>query len=224
MPEIARVAMTGQVKTNLGRVGFNPRGEYAAGNTYNRLDIVQSAGSGWICLADGTKGVTPAEGAKWMRFADNGSATLLQQVKDSAAAAKASENAAKSSQNAAAASQTAAKSSADSAAASAKTATEAAAKVSTEVVQEASAKMQGWMDTAEKAAESAVAAEGNAAGSAKAANDAVTKATAQAQTAKGYADTAKEYADQAAAEAGAVTVSFGWDSDGYFSMFEQEGE
>lgn len=166
MPSVPRAAMAGEVKTNLGRVGFNPKGEYAAGTTYKRLDIVQSDGSGWICLKDGTKGVKPVEGANWMRFADNGSATLLAEVKSSAAAAKKSEDAAKSSQTAAdksqkaaAKSQEVAEASAESAVA-AETAAAGSAKAASDSVDKATAQAnaaKGYADTAKQYADQTAA-------------------------------------------------------------------
>lgn len=80
MPELPRNQLTGQVRTLLGRVSLCPRGEYQEAETYKRLDVVQSAGSGWICLVDDTTGITPAEGENWMRFADNGSAAMYEQI------------------------------------------------------------------------------------------------------------------------------------------------
>nr|WP_325300299.1 hypothetical protein [uncultured Dysosmobacter sp.] len=80
MPEKPRNQLTGQVRTPLGRVSLCPRGEYQEEETYKRLDVVQSGGSGWICLVDGTVGITPVEGENWMRFADNGSAAMYEEI------------------------------------------------------------------------------------------------------------------------------------------------
>lgn len=57
---------------NLGRVSLNPRGEYSAAATYNRLDIVSYEGASYLVLADGTTGVTPAAGSSYMLLAEQG--------------------------------------------------------------------------------------------------------------------------------------------------------
>ena len=66
------------VKTNLGRVGLVPRGEYEAESSYRRLDFVVYGGSSYVALAD-TRGVAPdaehvapAEDAVWALLAERG--------------------------------------------------------------------------------------------------------------------------------------------------------
>lgn len=107
MPEMSRSDLVGrQVDTILGNVGFNPKGQYEARTSYDRLDVVQWGGKGWICLTDGTIGVEPVEGETWMQLANNGSEDLLEQTRQAMEAAKASQTAAKASQDAAAESAT----------------------------------------------------------------------------------------------------------------------
>lgn len=135
MPELPRNNFAGQVSTRLGRVSLNPRGEYAGGETYDRLDIVQYNGSGWICLKDSTTGVAPVEGDNWMRFADNGGAATVEAAQEYAEQAKASQTAAGESATAAeqsAADAETAKTGAESALSSVEAAKEAAASSATE--------------------------------------------------------------------------------------------
>ncbi|MDO4285221.1 MAG: hypothetical protein Q4C60_07765 [Eubacteriales bacterium] len=55
--------------TALGRIGFVDRGTYSASATYQKGDVAFYQGSTWLCLVEGTKGVTPAAGANWKYFA-----------------------------------------------------------------------------------------------------------------------------------------------------------
>lgn len=45
---------------------FNPRGAYSAPATYNKLDVVESAGVAWICMTDGVTGDAPPS-VNWMQ-------------------------------------------------------------------------------------------------------------------------------------------------------------
>lgn len=110
-----------QAVTRLGRVSLNPRGEYRGGESYDRLDLVQKDGSGWICLKDGVSSV-PGEGAEWSRLADNGGAATVEMAREYADEAKASEAAAKESETAARASEAVSTESAGTAARDAKSA------------------------------------------------------------------------------------------------------
>lgn len=64
--------------------------------------------------------------------------------------------------------------------------------------------------------------EENSASNAAAAEFSALAAANSEQQANNYADAAKDFANEAAGYAGAATVSIGWDTDGYFSIFEQE--
>lgn len=64
--------------------------------------------------------------------------------------------------------------------------------------------------------------EESARSAADAAAQSLVGANAARDASKQYADEAKDFANTAAGYAGAVTVSIGWDADGYFSIFEQE--
>lgn len=56
-------------KTNLGKVSICPKGKYDATTTYNALDVVSYGTASWMALQD-CKGVTPIEGAYWMKLVD----------------------------------------------------------------------------------------------------------------------------------------------------------
>lgn len=61
-----------ETSTKLGRVSLVPRGEYDPSAAYDRLDIVEYEGSGYLVLVDGTKGVTPADGPNYMLLVERG--------------------------------------------------------------------------------------------------------------------------------------------------------
>jgi len=54
---------------NLGKIAFSWKGPYNAATTYAKQDVVESGGSSFICLLDGTVGVVPVVGANWALFA-----------------------------------------------------------------------------------------------------------------------------------------------------------
>lgn len=200
MPESPRNNFAGQVSTRLGRVSLNPRGEYAGGETYDRLDIVQYNGSGWICLKDGTSGATPVEGETWMRFADNGGAATVEAAQEYANQAKASQDAAQ--QSASEAEQSASE------AETSRQAAEAAAGTAAGAVTE---QLQGYVDdantaktdaqTAQKAAETARdEAKGHSTTAGEKATEASQSADAAQQSATNAAQSAQEAAEQAAAD------------------------
>lgn len=56
---------------NLGKVALTPRGVYAPGSSYEKLDIVTYGGSSWLCLQD-VQGVTPTAGVYWMQLTSKG--------------------------------------------------------------------------------------------------------------------------------------------------------
>lgn len=83
--------------------------------------------------------------------------------------------------------------------------------------------IQAWFNAlAQDVTQTATAAK--AAAQAAQANAQTAEAAAELarQQAAGYATAAQGFANEAAAAAGAVTVSIGWDADGYFSIFEKE--
>lgn len=49
----------------LDLIGFTDKGDYAAGSTYVKNDIVHYGGNMWLCKLDDTTGQTPAEGTYW---------------------------------------------------------------------------------------------------------------------------------------------------------------
>lgn len=61
-----------ETSTRLGRVSLVPRGAYDAAAVYNRLDIVEHEGSGYLVLADGTTGVPPEAGPVYMLLSARG--------------------------------------------------------------------------------------------------------------------------------------------------------
>lgn len=61
-----------ETSTKLGRVSLVPRGEYDPSAVYDRLDVVEYNGSGYLVLADGIKGITPATGPDYMLLAERG--------------------------------------------------------------------------------------------------------------------------------------------------------
>jgi len=55
---------------NLGKVAFTYKNVYAAGTTYQRQDVVTYHGDSFVCLVDGTVGVTPTDNhVTWELFA-----------------------------------------------------------------------------------------------------------------------------------------------------------
>lgn len=61
------------VKTNLGRVTFIPRGKYKTAEKYDRLDLVFHGGCSYVCLKNGTTGVSPDTSEElWMMIAEKG--------------------------------------------------------------------------------------------------------------------------------------------------------
>ena len=60
-----------KVSTNLGRVSLVPRGAYDPAADYQRLDVVQYQGSGYLVLRP-VRGVTPEDGADYMLLAARG--------------------------------------------------------------------------------------------------------------------------------------------------------
>ena len=67
--------------TELARIGFADQGNYAAGATYRKGDVVYYNGSTWAALKDNLKGVTPANGANWKYMARGFAAEKLEDVK-----------------------------------------------------------------------------------------------------------------------------------------------
>lgn len=61
-----------ETSTRLGRVSLVPRGAYDAAAVYNRLDIVEHEGTGYLVLADGTTGVPPEAGPVYMLLSARG--------------------------------------------------------------------------------------------------------------------------------------------------------
>lgn len=61
-----------ETSTKLGRVSLVPRGEYDPTTTYDRLDIVEHEGSGYLVLVNGIKGITPADGPSYMLLVERG--------------------------------------------------------------------------------------------------------------------------------------------------------
>ncbi len=61
-----------ETSTKLGRVSLVPRGEYDPTTTYDRLDIVEHEGSGYLVLVSGVKGITPADGPNYMLLVERG--------------------------------------------------------------------------------------------------------------------------------------------------------
>jgi alpha-tubulin suppressor-like RCC1 family protein len=62
---------------SLGKVALTWRGEYDVAVTYARQDLVHFNGTAFICLVDGTVGVTPVGGAIWQVFSAGIPATDL---------------------------------------------------------------------------------------------------------------------------------------------------
>ena len=60
-------------ETNLGRIGFVPQGDWAAG-TYKRLDLVRHETRSYVCNVETTE-EEPGEGTDWMLVTDDGAAT-----------------------------------------------------------------------------------------------------------------------------------------------------
>lgn len=61
----------GIVSTELGKVSLVPRGEYSAGTSYERLDIVRYAGSSYIVIKD-VQGVEPPDNEYYMLIVEDG--------------------------------------------------------------------------------------------------------------------------------------------------------
>lgn len=66
--------------TELGRIGFVDKGNYAAGTTYRSGDVVYYNGSTWTALKDNLKGVAPTNGANWKYMARGFAAENLASV------------------------------------------------------------------------------------------------------------------------------------------------
>ena len=66
--------------TELGRIGFVGKGNYASGTTYRTGDVVYYNGSTWVALKDNLRGVTPAPGANWKYMARGFAAEALSAV------------------------------------------------------------------------------------------------------------------------------------------------
>lgn len=66
--------------TELGRIGFVDKGNYASGTTYRTGDVVYYNGSTWVALKDNLRGVTPAPGANWKYMARGFAAEALSAV------------------------------------------------------------------------------------------------------------------------------------------------
>ena len=66
--------------TELGRIGFVDKGNYASGTTYRTGDVVYYNGSTWVALKDNLKGVTPAAGANWKYMARGFAAEALSAI------------------------------------------------------------------------------------------------------------------------------------------------
>lgn len=63
-------------KTNLGRVTFIPKGRYASGTSYSRLDLVSYGGGSYVCLANNTINIVPGtDDTAWMMIAEKGAAS-----------------------------------------------------------------------------------------------------------------------------------------------------
>lgn len=60
-----------ETSTNLGRVSLVPRGAYSPEASYERLDVVEYAGSGWLVLRP-VQGAAPEAGADYMLLAERG--------------------------------------------------------------------------------------------------------------------------------------------------------
>ena len=60
------------IKQVLGRVAVVPKGEWAEGSLYTRLDVVMHGGRGWICAAADTTTEEPGAGAGWQLIAEKG--------------------------------------------------------------------------------------------------------------------------------------------------------
>ena len=59
--------------TRAGKVGLTPKGNYAAGTTYDILDVVLYNHDSWVSLSDDNKGNTPsASSTKWKKLTDGG--------------------------------------------------------------------------------------------------------------------------------------------------------
>ena len=57
----------------LDLIGFTDRGDYAAGSTYVKNDLVHYSDNIWRCKLDDTTGQTPAEGTYWTLWIDGNS-------------------------------------------------------------------------------------------------------------------------------------------------------
>lgn len=66
--------------TELGRIGFVDKGNYASGTTYRTGDVVYYNGSTWVALKDNLRGVTPAPGANWKYMARGFAAEALSAI------------------------------------------------------------------------------------------------------------------------------------------------
>lgn len=66
--------------TELGRIGFVDKGNYASGTTYRTGDVVYYNGSTWVALKDNLRGVTPAPEANWKYMARGFAAEALSAI------------------------------------------------------------------------------------------------------------------------------------------------
>lgn len=79
-PYVTQTGTTTAPVLNFGLVsgqdgkGLNPRGEYSAYATYNRLDLVKSNGSSYCCLQDGIMNVSVSNALFWQLICEKGDA------------------------------------------------------------------------------------------------------------------------------------------------------
>lgn len=66
---------------NLGKFMLTPRGNYSAGTTYSRLDVVLYQGSSYVCKSDNTVNKIPTNTTYWQLLANAGQATMTPQQK-----------------------------------------------------------------------------------------------------------------------------------------------
>lgn len=64
--------MADTARTVIGKVSLVPRGAYSPEATYERLDLIQYEGRGYIVLAQTIRGVTPVDGDDYMLLVDKG--------------------------------------------------------------------------------------------------------------------------------------------------------
>lgn len=71
--DTGRWFVSNQAASAWQRTTLTPRGAYSAGTTYQKFDLVTSSSKAWLALQQ-TVGNTPAEGANWTLFVDQGTA------------------------------------------------------------------------------------------------------------------------------------------------------